>query len=222
MPLRFHMPMRRLRWVLLGLYVALVGSLVGVLMFVNRGDRLPVVIALSIMLIAQLLFILGAGTADLCKPIRRRRLWLPVAVSSAMLAVLAAAGMLATSELIDLPGGRWQERVFWVLLPANWLVWGVLLFIYTRHVTRFRAIQRMVSVALAGSLLELLSTIPSHIIVSRRPGCLVGICTMIGIVGGIYVMLWAFGPGVVLLFLRERRQRELDAMPRVPREPSDV
>jgi len=217
---RFHMPMRRLRWVLLGLYVALVATLAAVLIFVNRGDRVPLVFALSIMLVAQLLFIFGAGTKDLCKPIRRRRLWLPVTVAAAMLAVLAGAGLLATSELLDIDDD-WLEYGFFPLVGLNWIVWGVLLFIYTRHVTRFRAIQRMVGVALAGSLLELLSTIPSHIIVSRRPGCLVGLCTMAGIAGGVYVMFWAFGPGIVLLFLWERRQREQADAERPTREPAD-
>jgi len=37
---------------------------------------------------------------------------------------------------------------------------------------------------------------------------LVGIYTMVGIVGGIYVMLWAFGPGIILLFLRDAYQKE--------------
>ena len=214
---RFHMAMPRLRWVLLGLYVALVGSLFCIIMAQGSGREQGLVV---VMLVTQLLFIFGAGTKDLCKPIRRRRLWLPVVVAGAMLAVLAGSGLLATSELLDMDDD-WIEYGIFPLMGVNWIVWGVLLFIYTRHVTRFRALQRMVGVVLGGSLLELLSTIPSHIIVVRRPGCFVGLYTMIGIAGGVYVMLWAFGPGILLLFLRERRQRELDAKQSVPREPSD-
>ena len=47
---------------------------------------------------------------------------------------------------------------------------------------------------LAGSLAELLASIPSHLIVRRRPGCFVGIGTMMGIMAGVYVMLFCFGP----------------------------
>jgi hypothetical protein len=32
--------------------------------------------------------------------------------------------------------------------------------------------------------------------------------TGLGVSGGIAVMLWAFGPGIILLFLRERHRRE--------------
>lgn len=59
-----------------------------------------------------------------------------------------------------------------------------------------------------GSLLELLVAIPSHVIVSRRPGCFVGMFTGLGVSSGITVMLWAFGPGIILLFLRNKHRRE--------------
>jgi len=37
----------------------------------------------------------------------------------------------------------------------------------------------------------------------------VGILTAVGIASGIYVMLWSFGPAILLLFFREKRKFEL-------------
>ena len=44
--------------------------------------------------------------------------------------------------------------------------------------------------------------------VQRRSGCFVGIHTAIGILAGLYVMFWSFGPGMFMLFLAEARRRQ--------------
>jgi len=74
---------------------------------------------------------------------------------------------------------------------------------------RYKTLRNFITTMLAGSLLSLMVSIPSHIIVSRRPGCFVGMMTSLGISSGIFVMLWAFGPGIIILFLREKRKTEL-------------
>jgi len=78
-------------------------------------------------------------------------------------------------------------------------------FVRYKDVNRYGTAKGLVSTILAGSLLELFVTIPSHMVVSRRPGCFVGLLTSYGITSGIVVMLWAFGPGIVLMFLRRKR-----------------
>jgi predicted RNA-binding Zn-ribbon protein involved in translation (DUF1610 family) len=50
--------------------------------------------------------------------------------------------------------------------------------------------------------------VPSHIVTSRRSYCLAGGMTMLGIVAGVYVMLFTFGPALAVLFLRPRYHRE--------------
>lgn len=74
---------------------------------------------------------------------------------------------------------------------------------------RYRILSRISGALFAGSLLELLATVPAHVIVIRRPGCLVGLGTMLGIIAGLNVMFFSFGPMVLLLFLRPRYRREL-------------
>jgi hypothetical protein len=96
----------------------------------------------------------------------------------------------------------------WITLGLTWVFWAVLLFVYTRRLQRYQAIFRLAQLIFAGSIAEMLSAVPSHLIVSRRPGCLVGLATAIGIIAGLLVMLWSFGPAIFLLFLQEGRRRE--------------
>jgi hypothetical protein len=59
---------------------------------------------------------------------------------------------------------------------------------------------------LAGSALELLVAVPAHVYVRRRTECCAGIATGTGICIGVAVMFLAFGPGVVMLYLKRVRQ----------------
>lgn len=200
--------MRILRWVFLGLYILLLLSLVG---FSTLHPSEPFfLICLGVLLAAQAIFIFGAGTIQLCRPIRKRRLVLPVAVSALMLSLLLLGLSLALMELFQLDPFRDNTDViiFWGLMLLSWVYWGVLLLAYTRRLQRFATMSRLANVLFAGSLAELLATVPSHIIVSRRPGCLVGMGTMMGIIAGVSVMVFSFGPMIVLLFLRPRYRRE--------------
>jgi len=198
--------MRVMRWVFLTLYLAL---LAGFVMLNRSGDDVALWVA-TVILASQTLFILGAGTVNLCKPIRRRRLWVPIAVAAAMLASLAMGALFALTELFSWDTGEHlvSGTGFWLFLGAAWLVWGALLWSYVKDVPRMQALQKLARTAFAGSLAELVASVPAHVIVSRRPGCFVGIGTGIGIGAGISVMLFSFGPAIVLLFLRPRYRRK--------------
>ena len=192
-----------IRWTLLSLYCLVVLSLI-VIGITNNSEGLEYWIALGLMAVCQVIFMCGAGTINLCEPIERHRLIWPVLIASLMMAVLAGSLWLALSELFEWPENDWVIVLFWGIAILNWFIWFVVLFIYTKDVERFRAIRRLIAVVIGGSLLELLASIPAHIIVSRRPACFVGIRTAIGIIAGICVMFWAFGPGIILLFLRNK------------------
>jgi NAD/NADP transhydrogenase beta subunit len=210
---------KHLRWVFLGLYIAIVLGLLAIayteehelpewlwLLPEQFGWAIVVVLAT---VISQALFVFCSGTINLCRPIRKRRLFLPVVLGAFMLTVLAASLFCSLTELFDL--GRYSSTVwtFWILVGINWIGWSVAFFVTYRKQDRYALARKLVLILLCGSLLELLVAIPSHIIVRRRPGCFVGLLTGLGLTGGITVMLWAFGPGIILLFLRERRNREL-------------
>ena len=201
--------LRVLRWVFLALYALLLFSPF-VLMFFGEAE-VSILIFLAVLLVSQAVFTFGSGTIQLCRPIRKRRLLMPVIVSSAMLTLLVGGLMLAGMELFRLDDAfedDWLGIIFFTLLGLSWIGWGVLLLAYTRDLPRYRAMSRMTGAIFAGSLAELLATVPAHLVVSRRPGCLVGLATMLGIIAGCSVMLFSFGPMIVLLFLRPRLRRE--------------
>lgn len=120
-----------------------------------------------------------------------------------MMAVLAGALSLALGELFEIHNEGWAAEAFLGIMALYWIIWGVLFFSYSWGAERYRVLRNLTMSILAGSLVTLLASVPAHIIVSRRPGCFVGMLTMFGIIGGAYVMLWSFGPGIILLFLRE-------------------
>ena len=201
--------MRTLRWVLLGLYLALVAGLS--FPFFTDSDSLTLwYFLLGGVVGGQALFIFGGGTMQLCRPIRKARLWMPVLVAAIMAGILLSGAVLALYELVmaddELPE-PWNYLLLW-FLAGNWMLWAPLFWVYTQRKKRHDALARLASWLFAGSLAELLACVPAHIITSRRSYCLAGLLTMLGILAGVYVMLFSFGPALALLFLRPRFRRE--------------
>ncbi len=166
---------------------------------------------------SQALFIFGGGTLNLCRPIRKGRLWMPTVIAALMFGLLAGGLALALSELFYFE--EFGGILFWVFLITNWLFWSLVFFFGTRRWQRMNVLNRLTGAIAGGSLIELLITVPSHMIVSRRPGCFVGLMTMSGILAGLYVMLFSFGPGIFLLFTRSRYRQEQISGPTLPRRP---
>ena len=204
---------RVLRWVFHALYLLLILALL-VMPLVNNGsggDVAGMAIALVVMVVGQALLIFGSGTIALCRPIRRRRLLLPVFVAATMLALLAIGLCIAIWELLYLDSNPHQDLFGYAafgVIGLSWIGWGVLLFGRLRDKPRYVVLRKLTTYVFAGSLAELLATVPSHVIVSRRPGCLVGLGTAIGIVAGCAVMIFSFGPAIAILFLRPRWRAE--------------
>jgi hypothetical protein len=214
--------MRVLRWVFLALYVLLLGALLGVA-FLDSGDRsaaLSLLIAVGVMFVAQALLIFGSGTISLCRPIRRRRLLLPVVVAATMLALLGGGLCIAMWELFYLDSNSHSDLLGFLAMSViglSWIGWGVLLMSRLRDRPRYTVLRKLTTYLFAGSLAELLATVPSHVIVTRRPGCLVGLGTAIGIIAGCAVMIFSFGPAIAILFLRPRWRAEIaDGIPYCP------
>ena len=205
-----------LRWVFLSLYVLIAGGLIFVWTDEWRDTFLLVVLFAA--LASQALLILGTGTMRLCHPIRRRRLILPIIGAATMVTLLVMGLLGALWELFYLDKTGLPEWIPWVVLVLSWSGWGILLFRYVAPLPKYTALSRLAACLFAGSLCELLATVPSHIIVSRRPGCFVGLATMLGICAGLCVMFVSFGPMIFLLFLRPRHRAELgtDGHPHCP------
>jgi len=110
--------------------------------------------------------------------------------------------------------------------PGSMIVWGVvsafLIFtvpeIYelagpTPAQKSLWAFGLMALATIAGSLLEVFVSIPVY--ATRQEQCYCARGSYAGLVLGTTALLWAFGPGIFLLFLREKQRREklLDADP---------
>jgi hypothetical protein len=203
--------MRVLRWVFLALYIVIVAGLT--IHFISeQWHETALMLVIAAMYASQALLIFGTGTIRLCYPIRRRRLILPVLAAATMLALLVLGFLCAMWELFWLNDTNLDSQILMTsLLALSWIGWGVLLWYHVRGRPRHGVLKRLTTWLFAGSLAELLATVPAHVIVTRRPGCLVGIGTMIGIVSGLSVMLFSFGPMILLLFLRPKYRAEISA-----------
>lgn len=144
--------MRTMRWILVGLYIAVIVALIGIAAFQSLDSVAGILILLGITIAAQALFILGAGTIQLCRPIKRRRLWMPVLASSLAFAVLVAGFFFAIGELFKLDTGPQSDFygiIFLAFLIFSWIAWGVLIFTYARKWHRYRVLSRLSSTLFA-------------------------------------------------------------------------
>jgi hypothetical protein len=142
---------------------------------------------------------------------------------AALMAALLSAGLLAT---IAEMGGFWIKFIgdspghedhfhCWpmlITLGVSWLIWSVLFFLYWRPGNRGTQLSRMLRGLFGGSILELLVATPVHVVLLNskegEDGCYCERGSYTGLVLGGTVLLWCFGPGLVLLFLREKERRE--------------
>ena len=88
------------------------------------------------------------------------------------------------------------------IVGAFWLVWALLLGFYCGGREPKTMMQRIVRFMVAGSILELLVAVPTHIIARSRSYCCAGYLTFWGLATGLSVMLFAFGPAVFVMFAR--------------------
>ncbi len=95
---------------------------------------------------------------------------------------------------------------FWYFLIITWVVWAVLLFVFMKRAPRdARSLVRITGGLFAGSLVELLLSIPLSIMVARRTSCYCETGSFFSLVLSIFASLWLFGPFMlILLFWRKR------------------
>jgi hypothetical protein len=176
----------------------------------------------------------------------RRKLKIPVIVTTFFLMNLFLAGLLSILCAIFKEGGfgifamddligrlanalnhlpppttqdsDWQSSLsFLVPVLIFWLVWAVIFRRATRSDDPDALLKRATRWLLRGSILELIVAVPSHVIARRRDDCCAPAGTFWGIATGISVMLLCFGPGVYFLFVeRMKKLRPADARSATP------
>jgi hypothetical protein len=94
-----------------------------------------------------------------------------------------------------------------LLVPlVLWCLWSVIFIIYWRQSDHYTWVGRVIRGLIGGSVLELFVAIPIY--VTRQDDCYCARGSYAGLIFGTTVLLWTFGPGVFLLFIREKQRRE--------------
>jgi hypothetical protein len=128
--------------------------------------------------------------------------------SALMAMMLSLAGIATLLELFEL----WDDVVQgnrWLAIPVGawilWLLWAGVFYAYWTKGTRFEQLKGMARGLIAGSVLELLVSTGVFVWKTDEENCYCARGSYVGLVFGATVMIWAFGPGLVFLFLREAR-----------------
>ena len=128
-------------------------------------------------------------------------------VAAAFMAMMLTVGSIATVlELVEL----WDEVFDWYVPAAAaivWLLWALVFYARWRKCTRFEQLRNMAHGLIVGSILELFVATGVYLWKSDEEDCWCARGSYTGLVFGATVMIWAFGPGLVFLFLREERYR---------------
>ena len=178
---------------------------------------------LTVMVVGQLAMLLIPVDISERRPIAKKRLIFPVAAAGLMMAFLVVGVVVSLSEfflrgeehagimlfMLGSPdGGTSLKEVFsdptflraiGVFIFA-WLFWGLIFFRWSRNLEPGNLIEKQCRMLYRGSILELLVAVPTHVIARSRDYCCAGFSTFVGIICGISVMLFSFGPGVFFLF----------------------
>lgn len=160
-------------------------------------------VIIGVMALAQVALLRVPVLAAAERPLTRRPLWATVLAATAMMGVLVYGAGLVLLEAIK------HEDLAVVALYAgvgSWSLWAAYFFHATRDRSPTEVAHRVQRVLWAGSILELLVAIPTHIVARQRGECCAGMLTFIGLACGMSVMLFAFGPSVFFLFARRWKQ----------------
>ena len=169
----------------------------------------------AVMIVGQALLLLVPVGISKERPRARRRLLVPAITSAFMLSALVICVLV--SILVAIWGDNGPPNMIYPFEPKGlgiwvtiicfiWLIWSLIFHRFSANRDPEHAIGRLMRWLLAGSILELLVAIPSHVIVRRSEDCCAPGVTMFGITTGIAIMLLSFGPGVFFLFARRFKQ----------------
>ncbi len=152
-----------------------------------------------------------------------RRGWLPrlsktgrpmklsIIVASCMAMLLTVGLVITLMEINDAWEFFLDEGLtpVWIVMGVVWLIWAVIFFMTYRDTQdRYTWMTRMVHRLIAGSFLEVL--VATGVFAwnpQKNNDCYCARGSYTGLVLGGTVLIWAFGPGLILLFMRERHRR---------------
>ncbi len=103
------------------------------------------------------------------------------------------------------PSTFWHYLV--LLIPVLlWIFWSVIFVVYLRQGDHYNWAGKIIRGLITGSVLELFVAVPIY--TTRQDECYCARGSYAGLVFGGTVLLWAFGPAIFLLFIREKQRRQ--------------
>jgi hypothetical protein len=151
-------------------------------------------------------------TADVGKPLKTS------VFAAALMATFLTTGFI--SLLLEFPNwwevvmGKESDSTFfnslivWAVMLLIWSIWSWVFFVYWRQGDRYTRSGKMIRGLVAGSVLETIIAVPVHIWATRQRECYCCRGTYTTLVLSATVLIWAFGPGIILLYMREKRRVE--------------
>jgi hypothetical protein len=140
-----------------------------------------------------------------------------VAAAAWVAAMLTLAATAVVLELVDvwddiMDDEGYAKYVMGALLVL-WILWAIVFYAYWRSGTRLHQLGTMVRGLIVGSFLELFVAAGVFIWKEDPDDCYCARGSYTGLVFGATVMIWAFGPGLIFLFLREARYSRAKPQP---------
>jgi hypothetical protein len=166
----------------------------------DKDSRIQLAVLVSVLAMAGLTLMIVPVKTLRRWPVTRRSVWFPIIGSGLLMGGLFFGGGMAFEEFLNEKGDIATQ----LLIAAGivWILWSAIFIWITFSVDPAGIGMKLHRFLIAGSVLELLVAVPSHIVVRRRTECCAGIATGMGICIGVVVMFVAFGPSVLLLFYR--------------------
>ena len=202
---------RRRPWwvyVIVGVYALLLAGMFALATWIHLSedgawDVRIITGTIAVMLLCAASLIMVPVRAAKRRPMTPITIWVPIVGSAVLAAFLVVGGGIAWLEYAKAEN-PWPA---FIAAGAVWLIWTA---VFALLAFGRRGPQRVTGVLhrwlLAGSVLELLVAVPTHVVVRRREECCAGIATGLGICIGIGVMIAAFGPSIALLYYRRWKQ----------------
>jgi hypothetical protein len=156
----------------------------------------------------------AAGASLMILPVRvarrrtitRKSIWIPLIGSGFLAGSLVAGAGMALCEYLKADNNNASLPAIAIGAVVVWAAWGLFFWLIVFSDNPQSLGMKLHRALIVGSVMELLVAVPTHIVVRRRPECCAGYMTGMGICIGVVVMFVSFGPSVLLLFYRRRKQ----------------
>ena len=199
--------------------ISLIGAVV-IVTFLNEHpdlstafeEPLATLILAAILFVPQVVLLAGAPGLPRVRPQRRRSMIVSMTSASLLAGALSfglVASFLSLADKWNEVGDAIYQRLgdlWWLVLLLPWGFWFVVFaFVWAgQWVAIFRRIYRLL---VAGTVLELIVTIPIDVKIRKQTSCYCGEGTFFGLSIGIAAAFCTFGPGMAMLYLARYTQR---------------